>query len=98
MKESTITIEQLEKVLDEKVRPSLALHNGNVEIYSFENDVLRVKLTGQCSGCPSAHSTNEELIATPIKEIFPEIKDVLLVEGVSDDLLNFARRLLKHEV
>ena len=98
MNSSNITIEQLEKVLDEKVRPSLALHNGNVEIDSFENDILRVKLTGACSGCPSAYATNEELIAAPIKEIFPEIKDVILVEGVSDDLLNFARRVLNHEV
>ncbi len=98
MSKSAITIEQLEKVLDEKVRPSLALHSGNVEIYSFENNILRVKLTGQCSGCPSAHTTNEELIAAPIKETFPEIADVILVEGVSDDLLNFARRVLNHEV
>jgi len=98
MSTNTITIEQLEKVLDEKVRPSLALHNGNVEIYSFENDILRVKLTGQCSGCPSAHATNEELISAPVRETFPEIKDVILVEGVSDDLLNFARKVLNHEV
>ena len=98
MNETTITIEQLEKVLDEKVRPSLALHNGNVEIYSFENNILKVKLTGKCSGCPSAHVTNEEIISAPIKEIFPEIVDVVLVEGVSDDLLNFARKMLNHEV
>ena len=29
---------------------------------------------------------------------FPEITDVILVEGVSDDLLNFARKVLNHEV
>jgi len=85
-------IEKLEALLDEKVRPSLQDHGGDVEIKSYEDGILRVKLLGKCSGCPSAHSTNEDLIAMEVKEAFPEVKDVILIEEVSQELLDFARK------
>ena len=69
-------LEKFEALLDEKVRPSLQAHGGDVVIRSYENNVLKVKLIGKCSGCPSAHDTNEELIAAEVIEAFPEVKDV----------------------
>ncbi len=91
-----VTIEQIEAVLDEKVRPSLAEHGGNVVIKSFEDNVLRVRLLGQCSGCPAAHDTNEELIAAEVQAAFPSIQDVILVEEVSQDLIDLAHKILNH--
>lgn len=91
-------LEKFEALLDEKVRPSLQAHGGDVVIKSYEDGVLKVKLIGKCSGCPSAHDTNEELIAAEVMEAFPEVKDVILVEEVSEDLLAFARKILNHEV
>ena len=92
------TIEQIEKVLDEKVRPSLNAHGGDVVIKSLEDNVLKVRLVGKCSGCPAAHDENEELISVEIKEAYPEIEEVILIEEVSDELLDFARKILNHEV
>ena len=91
-------LEKIEALLDEKVRPSLQAHGGDVVVRSYENNVLKVKLIGKCSGCPSAHDTNEELIAAEVIEAFPEVKDVILVEEVSEELLDFARKILNHEV
>lgn len=65
-----ITIQQIEAILDTKVRPALAEHNGDVLIQSLEDHVLKVKLTGKCSGCPAAHSTNEELLFLPFRTSF----------------------------
>ena len=53
---------QIEAVLDEKVRPSLRAHGGELEIDHLEDGVLYIKLLGQCAGCPSADLTNETLI------------------------------------
>lgn len=86
--------DKIEKVMEEKVRPSLMAHEGNVKILSFEDGVLKIRLTGQCSGCPSAQLTTEELIAKTIKEEIPEVQDVVLVNEVSPELLDFARKLL----
>lgn len=87
----------IEQVLDERVRPSLQAHGGDVVVHSFDGDVLKVRLLGKCSGCPAAHTTNEELIRAEVQEELPYIKDVILVEEVSEELLDFARKILRHE-
>lgn len=91
-------LEKIEKVLEEKVRPALLDHEGNVQIVSFEDGILKIRLTGQCSGCPSAQITTEELIAKKVMDEIPEIKDVVLVNEVSPELLEFAKKLLNHQV
>ena len=58
--------DQIENILNEKIRPSLALHSGNVKVISYTGGVLRVRLTGRCSGCPSATLTTEEFIKSEI--------------------------------
>lgn len=87
-------MEQIETVLDKHVRPSLASHQGDVVIVDYTDDVLRIRLTGKCSGCPSAQLTMEELIAATVKEHLPQVKDVILVSGVSDELIAQAKALL----
>lgn len=87
-------LDKIERILDEKVRPELALHHGNVEVISYQNSILRIKLLGQCSGCPSALLTTEELIGREIKENIHQVKDVILVTEVSDDLINTAKQIL----
>ena len=91
-------IDKIEKLLDEKVRPSLHAHGGDVVIKSYEDGVLKVKMIGKCSGCPSAHATNEELISAEVRDAFPEVEDVILVEEVSQDLIDMAYKILNHEV
>ena len=91
-------LEMIEKVLEEKVRPALLAHEGNVQVAGFEDGVLKIRLMGQCSGCPSAQLTTEELIAKAVRDAIPEIKDVVLVNEVNPELLEFARKLLNHEV
>ncbi len=78
-----LTIENVEKVLDEQVRPSLAGHGGDIQVMELRDGILKVRLLGQCSGCPSASLTMEEL------------KQTVLVTGVSDDLIAQARELMK---
>lgn len=87
-------IEQIQAVLDKHVRPSLASHQGDVTIVDYTDDVLRIRLTGKCSGCPSAQLTTEELISATVKEHIPQVKDVILVSGVSDSLIAQAKAIL----
>lgn len=92
---SKLTLEQIEEVLDAKVRPILMQHEGNLRIISYQDGVLRFRLLGQCSNCPSAIVTAEELIAPPIKEALPEIREVILDSSVSDETWNMAKAILK---
>lgn len=91
-------INKIEQVLDEYVRPKLAAHYGNVKVINFNDGVLEIKLEGQCSDCPSAKYTVEDLIEGELKKHVSEVKRVVLIEGVSDDLIDFAKRLLNNEI
>ncbi|WP_124067991.1 NifU family protein [Clostridium sp. E02] len=90
------TLKQIEAILDEKVRPILKEHGGDVIIQSLEDQILKVRLTGKCSRCPAAHSTNEELITYEIQTAFPNIKDVVLVEEINPELIDMAHKILNH--
>ncbi len=48
--------ERIEKALDQ-IRPSLVADGGNVELVEVEGDLVKVKLTGACSGCPMSQMT-----------------------------------------
>ncbi len=95
MSENSEILERIERVLEEKVRPDLALHGGNIRSLNCEDGVYRFQLTGQCAGCPSVMLTTENLIKSALLESVPELKDVVLVGGVSQDLLDQAKAILQ---
>ena len=68
--------EKVESVL-EKVRPLLQRDGGDVELVDVQDDgVVKVKLTGACSGCPMSTMTLKNAIEETIKNEIPEIKSV----------------------
>nr|WP_300304255.1 NifU family protein [uncultured Anaerostipes sp.] len=87
-------LQTIEEVLDNKVRPKLLEHEGDVEAVEYKEGILKVRLLGQCAGCPSAQLTTEELISDVICSEIPEVKEVVLVHEVSPDLLDMARNIL----
>lgn len=87
-------LNQIETVLREQIRPQLALHGGDIRVLSFENGLLRFELLGQCSGCPAASITTEELIRAVLTEAVPQVRDVVLVERVDEDLVAQAKAIL----
>lgn len=87
--------EEIEAVLDEYVRPLLHTHGGDMELISVEDEILRFRLKGRCSGCPAADLTAEELIQTAVTEHIPSIRRAVLVQEVSGALLAEARAILQ---
>lgn len=86
--------ERIEALLDGQLRPDLAAHGGGIEVLSLEEGVLRLRSTGPCANCPSAQFETEERFGEVLMASIPEIQDVVMVTGVSDDLLAAARALL----
>lgn len=70
--------EEVEKVLD-KIRPSLMADGGNVELVEVDKNVVKVKLTGACGGCPMSQMTLKMGIERLLKKEIPEIKEVVAV-------------------
>ena len=89
-------LEKIEAVLNEQVRPALRAHGGELEVDHLEDGVLYVKLLGQCAGCPSADLTNETLVEAEVVQALPElVKKVAVIQTVSDELWEQAKRLLR---
>ncbi|MBE6964114.1 MAG: NifU family protein [Ruminococcaceae bacterium] len=89
-------IKRIEAVLDEKVRPVLRAHGGEISIDRLENKVLYVKMLGHCAGCPSADLTNETVVEAEVVQALPDLVErAVIVQEVSDELWDMAKKLLR---
>ena len=91
------TLNKIQQVVSDRIRPALQGHGGDMTITSFSNGILKFKFTGMCSNCPSAWITTEELVKNEILSNVPEVKDVQMEFAVSDALIDMAKKLLNHE-
>lgn len=87
-------LEEIERVLDERVRPQLALHGGDIRSLGCEDGVYRFQLLGACSACPAAGLTAESLVREELLQAVPGLAGAELVQQVSDQLLDQARAIL----
>ena len=68
------------KNIIEAVRPNLQSHGGDVELVGVDEDNnVKVRLQGACSGCPGAQMTLKLGIERLLKKEIPEIKEVVAV-------------------
>ena len=68
-------LDRVQKVLD-TVRPKLQIDGGDVELVSVEDNIVKVRLTGACVGCPFSEMTLKAGIEQVIMEEIPEIVEV----------------------
>ena len=73
-----LTNENVEKVLDE-LRPFLISDGGNGEIDEIDGPIVKVRLQGACGSCPSSTMTLKMGIERKLKEMIPEISEVVQV-------------------
>lgn len=88
------TTQHVEAVLETYVRPSLREHGGNVQLACIKDGTAYVRLTGHCSGCPSAKYTLESIVKEQVTTHCGAVRDVKLQEEVSPALYEFARAIL----
>lgn len=91
-------INEIENILEKEVRPHLYKHRGDIKLIGYEDGVVEVTMLGACSGCPSIKSTIEELVETNLKAKLPEIQKVRLINEVSDEMWEMAKKILNKEI
>ncbi len=70
-------LQQIERVLDEKVRPELEADGGGIVVVGLDADnILQVRLTGACQGCSSSIVTMSMRVESILKVEVPEIRFV----------------------
>lgn len=61
-----------------KIRPSLQADGGDVELVDVDENtgIVKVRLTGSCSGCPFSTMTLKNGIEQALKQEIPEVTEV----------------------
>jgi Fe-S cluster biogenesis protein NfuA len=67
--------EKIEEAL-KKIRPSLQMDGGDIELVDFVDGVVKVRLKGACAGCAASHMTLQLGVEDMLKQEIPEVKRV----------------------
>ena len=70
---------QIIKILDTKIRPAVARDGGDIIFQEFKDGVVKVKLQGSCSGCPSSIMTLKQGVQNLLCHYIPEVKEVIAI-------------------
>ena len=76
-----LSMEAVQEIMDEMVRPALQGDGGDITLIKVENNDIFVKLVGACSTCPSSIMTMKMGVEALLKEEFPEMGSLIQVDG-----------------
>ena len=69
-------VDEIKKLLDDKVRPAVAQDGGDIVFHAFKDGIVYLHMRGACSGCPSSTATLKNGIENLLKHYIPEVKSV----------------------
>ncbi len=71
--------DQVRHAIDQ-IKPYLQGHGGDIELVGVDQDnTVRVRLRGACSGCPGAVQTLKLGVERMLKQKVPQVKEVVAV-------------------
>jgi Fe-S cluster biogenesis protein NfuA len=65
---------EINKMLDDQVRPYLLADGGGLKILGLEDNILKVHYQGACGTCPTASTGTLYAIESMVKRVHPEIE------------------------
>jgi Fe-S cluster biogenesis protein NfuA len=71
--------QRIREILDAEIRPAVAQDGGDITLDRFENGIVYLHMQGSCSGCPSSTATLKMGIETRLREMIPEVSEVVSV-------------------
>ena len=74
--ENNKTIDQINDILNTKIRPAVARDGGDITFKSFKDGIVTVELKGSCSGCPSSTATLKQGVQNLLCHYVKEVKSV----------------------
>jgi len=70
---------RIQEILDAEIRPAVAQDGGDITLDRFEEGVVYLHMKGACSGCPSSTATLKMGIESRLRELIPEVSEVVSV-------------------
>jgi Fe-S cluster biogenesis protein NfuA len=69
-------VQRIKTLIEEQVRPAVAMDGGDIIYEDFTEGVVKLRLRGSCSGCPSSMVTLKMGIENMLKRMVPEVQAV----------------------
>jgi Fe-S cluster biogenesis protein NfuA len=69
-------VQQINELLDTRVRPAVAGDGGDIVFRGFEEGVVYLSMQGACAGCPSSTATLKMGIENMLRHYVPEVQEV----------------------
>lgn len=67
---------RIREILDQQIRPAVAMDGGDIMFVEFVNGVVRLKMQGACGGCPSSTATLKQGIEARLRHFIPQVESV----------------------
>ena len=89
-------LKQIDDFITQKIAPGVMSHGGRVEIVAFDDNRLKLGLSGSCSTC-SLDAMTKEGIAEFVMNEFPDLDDceVIDIEGSEESLAPLADKIIQ---
>lgn len=82
----------IKELLDTRIRPTVQEDGGDIIFKGFEDGIVKLKLQGSCSSCPSSIVTLKNGVQNMLQFYIPE---VVSVEQVKDEADNVVETVLE---
>jgi Fe-S cluster biogenesis protein NfuA len=74
-------VAQIKELLDTRVRPAVAGDGGDIIFRGFRDGIVRLRMQGACSGCPSSRATLKHGVENMLRHYVPEVVAVEQVDA-----------------
>ena len=92
-------LNEVNKVIDETVRPYIKSHGGDVKVSEITDDgVVYLNLSGACAGCPSADQSTKAMVEEVLLSRIPQLHAVEIDRKTDPEMLEFVTKILNHEI
>ena len=71
--------ERIRQILDDEIRPAVANDGGDITLDRYEAGIVYLHMKGSCSGCPSSTMTLKMGIESRLREVIPEVQEVVAI-------------------
>lgn len=69
-------ISKIQEIIENQIRPALQSDGGDIELVDVEDGIVKVRLVGACSHCPSSAMTLYEGVEKMLMDKIPEVKGI----------------------
>ena len=72
-------VQKFRNILDSEIRPAVAQDGGDITLEKYEGGTVYLHMQGSCAGCPSSTATLKMGIESRLRELIPEVNEVVAV-------------------